>query len=151
MERHPGRFRAGEPGQWDPGRAAVSRGDRRDGGGLRGGGPSGRGGGLEGVEIHAGHGYLLQQFLSPLTNTREDGYGGSLEARMRFLVEVLVAVRASIGADAASTPPAKPEAQRRSKRTCSSVGLLNVTPAWRYGSSSTRKLVATASSSSKAI
>ena len=58
-------------------------------------------GGIEGVEVHAGHGYLLQQFLSPLTNTREDAYGGSLDARMRFLVEVLVAVRASVGADTA--------------------------------------------------
>jgi len=58
-------------------------------------------GGIEGIEVHAGHGYLLQQFLSPLTNTREDAYGGSLEARMRFLVEVLVAVRAAVGPDSA--------------------------------------------------
>ncbi len=50
--------------------------------------------GFEVVEVHAAHGYLLNQFLSPLTNRREDGYGGSLEARMRFPLEVVEAVRA---------------------------------------------------------
>jgi 2,4-dienoyl-CoA reductase-like NADH-dependent reductase (Old Yellow Enzyme family)/thioredoxin reductase len=53
--------------------------------------------GIDGVEIHAGHGYLVQQFLSPLTNTRTDGYGGSLENRMRFAVEILRAVRREVG------------------------------------------------------
>lgn len=56
-------------------------------------------GGIDGIEIAAGHGYLVQQFLSPLTNTRTDRYGGSLENRMRFLVEILTAVRAAVGYD----------------------------------------------------
>jgi len=51
------------------------------------------------VEIHAGHGYLLSQFLSPWTNHRRDGYGGPLENRCRFPVEVVRAVRARVGAD----------------------------------------------------
>jgi 2,4-dienoyl-CoA reductase-like NADH-dependent reductase (Old Yellow Enzyme family) len=45
------------------------------------------------VEIHAAHGYLLQEFLSPLSNTRDDEYGGSFDNRMRFLREVIEAVR----------------------------------------------------------
>ncbi|MET0987733.1 MAG: NAD(P)-binding protein, partial [Steroidobacteraceae bacterium] len=55
--------------------------------------------GLDGVEVHSGHGYLLQQFLSPLTNTRTDEYGGSLENRMRFPLEVFRAVRREVGPD----------------------------------------------------
>jgi 2,4-dienoyl-CoA reductase-like NADH-dependent reductase (Old Yellow Enzyme family) len=49
--------------------------------------------GFQVVEVHAAHGYLLNQFLSPLTNRREDSYGGSLENRMRFPLEVVEAVR----------------------------------------------------------
>ncbi|MBI1378410.1 MAG: oxidoreductase [Frankiales bacterium] len=49
--------------------------------------------GLDVVEIHAAHGYLLHEFLSPLSNLREDEYGGSLENRMRFPLEVVAAVR----------------------------------------------------------
>ncbi len=49
--------------------------------------------------LHAGHGYLLSSFLSPLTNTRDDEYGGSLENRMRFPLEVMQAVRSSWSAD----------------------------------------------------
>lgn len=55
--------------------------------------------GLDGIEIHAAHGYLLHQFLSPLANKRDDEYGGSLENRMRFPVEVFDAVRAAFPAD----------------------------------------------------
>ncbi len=49
--------------------------------------------GFEIVEIHAAHGYLIHEFLSPLSNTRTDGYGGELKARFRFLEEIIVAVR----------------------------------------------------------
>lgn len=45
--------------------------------------------GCDGVELHASHGYLLQQFLSPNTNRRTDEYGGSLENRMRFILEII--------------------------------------------------------------
>jgi 2,4-dienoyl-CoA reductase-like NADH-dependent reductase (Old Yellow Enzyme family) len=55
--------------------------------------------GFDVVEVHAAHGYLLHQFLSPLSNRREDAYGGSLEARMRFPLEVVDAVRAAWPAD----------------------------------------------------
>lgn len=51
--------------------------------------------GFEVVEIHMSHGYLLHQFLSPLSNRRKDSYGGSLENRMRFPLEVVGAVRAA--------------------------------------------------------
>lgn len=53
--------------------------------------------GFDALEIHAAHGYLLHQFLSPLTNQREDQYGGSLENRARFLLDVVAEVRAAIG------------------------------------------------------
>ena len=55
--------------------------------------------GIDAVQIHAAHGYLLHQFLSPLSNRREDAYGGSLENRMRFPLEVYDAVRAAFPAD----------------------------------------------------
>ncbi|OKI56368.1 oxidoreductase [Micromonospora sp. CB01531] len=51
--------------------------------------------GFDGLEVHAGHGHLLQQFLSPHTNTRVDEYGGSLDNRMRLTREVLTAVLAA--------------------------------------------------------
>jgi 2,4-dienoyl-CoA reductase-like NADH-dependent reductase (Old Yellow Enzyme family) len=53
--------------------------------------------GLDGLQIHAGHGLLLQQFLSPLTNRRTDQYGGSEENRIRFPCEVLASVRRAVG------------------------------------------------------
>lgn len=55
--------------------------------------------GCDGVELHAAHGYLIQQFLSPNTNHRNDEYGGSLENRMRFLMEIIDGIRARCGAD----------------------------------------------------
>ena len=55
--------------------------------------------GLEGLEIHAAHGYLLHQFLSPLANHRDDEYGGSLDNRMRFPLEVFDAVREAFPSD----------------------------------------------------
>jgi 2,4-dienoyl-CoA reductase-like NADH-dependent reductase (Old Yellow Enzyme family) len=55
--------------------------------------------GLDGIEIHAAHGYLLHQFLSPIANKRDDEYGGGLENRMRFPVEVFDAVREAFPAD----------------------------------------------------
>ena len=51
--------------------------------------------GLDGIELHAAHGYLLHEFLSPISNHRSDAYGGSLENRMRFPLEVFDAVRAA--------------------------------------------------------
>ncbi|CUU23639.1 NADH:flavin oxidoreductase/NADH oxidase [Duffyella gerundensis] len=54
--------------------------------------------GFELIEVHAAHGYLLHQFLSPLANKRDDNYGGSLENRMRFVLEVFSAVRAAVPA-----------------------------------------------------
>ncbi len=56
--------------------------------------------GFDAVEIHAAHGYLLHQFLSPLTNKRTDEYGGTLENRAKFVVDVVAAVRQAIPNDA---------------------------------------------------
>ncbi|MDO9109524.1 MAG: NADH:flavin oxidoreductase [Desulfatirhabdiaceae bacterium] len=55
--------------------------------------------GFDGVQIHAAHGYLLSQFLSPIFNRRQDGYGGSIENRARIHVEVIHAVRKAVGKD----------------------------------------------------
>ncbi len=57
--------------------------------------------GLDGVEIHAAHGYLIHEFLSPHSNQRTDEYGGDLDGRMRFCIEVLQAVRAAVGSSVA--------------------------------------------------
>ena len=54
--------------------------------------------GADGVELHASHGYLLQQFLSPNTNKRTDEYGGSLDNRMRFITEILKGIKSECGA-----------------------------------------------------
>ena len=55
--------------------------------------------GCDGVELHAAHGYLLQQFLSPYTNKREDEYGGSFENRLRMITEIIQGLRAQCGPD----------------------------------------------------
>jgi len=54
--------------------------------------------GIDGIELHLGHGHLLQQFLSPVSNQRTDEYGGSPDNRMRFAVELFRAVREEMGA-----------------------------------------------------
>lgn len=54
--------------------------------------------GYDGVEIHGAHGYILNQFMSFLSNQREDEYGGSLENRLRFPIQVIQAVRKAVGA-----------------------------------------------------
>ena len=55
--------------------------------------------GADGIEIHAANGYLLNQFLNPKSNVREDNYGGSLENRCRFVLEIANKVVEAIGAD----------------------------------------------------
>ena len=55
--------------------------------------------GFDAVQLHAAHGYLINQFLSPLTNRRKDAYGGSTENRSRFLLEVYRSVRGTVGKD----------------------------------------------------
>ncbi|MFF2158028.1 NADH:flavin oxidoreductase [Paenibacillus chitinolyticus] len=55
--------------------------------------------GFDGIELHAAHGFLIHQFLSPLSNKRTDAYGGNSENRARFLKEVLAAVRDEVGRD----------------------------------------------------
>ena len=55
--------------------------------------------GLDAIELHAAHGYLLHQFLSPLSNQRTDAYGGSLDNRMRLTLEIVDAVRAALPGD----------------------------------------------------
>ena len=52
--------------------------------------------GLDAIELHGAHGYLLHEFLSPLSNLREDDYGGSLDNRMRFPLEIVDAVRSAV-------------------------------------------------------
>ena len=55
--------------------------------------------GFDGVEIHSAHGYLLNQFFSPLTNKRTDEYGGDLQGRIKIHLEIIKAVRDAVGDD----------------------------------------------------
>ena len=55
--------------------------------------------GFDGVQLHGAHGYLFSQFLSPLSNRRDDDWGGDLAARARFLIETVKAIRTKVGAD----------------------------------------------------
>ncbi len=55
--------------------------------------------GFDMIELHAAHGYLIHQFLSPITNQRTDEYGGSPENRARFLLEIVIGIRAAVGED----------------------------------------------------
>ena len=55
--------------------------------------------GLQAIQLHGAHGYLLHQFLSPLSNRRDVAYGGSLDGRTRFPLEVFDAVRSAVPAD----------------------------------------------------
>ncbi|MCJ7745997.1 MAG: NAD(P)-binding protein, partial [Actinobacteria bacterium] len=55
--------------------------------------------GFDAVEVHGAHGYLIEQFLSPLSNQRQDEYGGTDENRVRFAIEIIEAVRKSVGPD----------------------------------------------------
>lgn len=55
--------------------------------------------GVDAVELHAGHGYLIQQFLSPHTNFRTDEYGGTFENRLRFLSEIVAGIKEACGRD----------------------------------------------------
>jgi 2,4-dienoyl-CoA reductase-like NADH-dependent reductase (Old Yellow Enzyme family) len=57
--------------------------------------------GFDAIEVHAAHGYLLHEFLSPLANQRDDAYGGSLENRIRLSLQIFEAVRAAVGRDMA--------------------------------------------------
>lgn len=57
--------------------------------------------GFDAIEVHAAHGYLLHEFLSPLSNQREDDYGGSRENRMRLTLQIFTAVRKAVGRDLA--------------------------------------------------
>jgi len=59
--------------------------------------------GIDGVEVHAAHGYLINQFMSPHTNTRTDEYGGTFENRLRFLRQIIEAVRERCGTSFALT------------------------------------------------
>ena len=74
--------------------------------GVRRRGAAREDGGFDAVEIHAAHGFLLSQFLSPLTNRRADEYGGDHERRSRIHLDVLAAVRRAAGDGVPGVRPA---------------------------------------------
>ncbi len=84
--------------------------------------------GLDAVQIHCAHGYLLHEFLSPLSNRRNDEYGGSLENRMRFPLEVFEAVRAAF-------PSERPVSIRVSATDWAEVGGISSRPSPLHGRS----------------
>lgn len=55
--------------------------------------------GFDGILVHGGHGFIITQFLSPLMNTRTDEYGGSLENRAKFPIQICKAIREAVGPD----------------------------------------------------
>lgn len=55
--------------------------------------------GYDGIELHGAHGYLIHQFLSPMTNQRKDEYGGSVEKRLRFSIEIILGIKERLGMD----------------------------------------------------
>ena len=55
--------------------------------------------GFDGILIHGGHGFIFTQYLSPLMNTRTDGYGGSLENRAKFPIQICKSIREAVGPD----------------------------------------------------
>ena len=81
--------------------------------------------GFSGVEVHAGHGFLLSQFLSPLFNRRTDRYGGSIEARASIIIEIVERVRSTCGREARSgtSPRAVSRTSRAQCRVRSTSGL----------------------------
>jgi 2,4-dienoyl-CoA reductase-like NADH-dependent reductase (Old Yellow Enzyme family) len=85
-----------------------------------------RAGGLHGVELHFAHGYLVQQFLSPLSNRREDEYGGDLDGRMRFALEIVDAVRSAVPASFPVGVRLSPEAVPGGLTTAENVAIARV-------------------------
>ena len=91
---------------------------------------------FDGVELHGANGYLLEQFMSPVSNIREDMYGGSIENRCRFVIEVVTEVAAAIGRDKtgirispygiASDMPLYPEIDATYKYLCKKLNELDI-------------------------
>jgi len=92
--------------------------------------------GFDGVELHGANGYLLEEFLSPVSNVRTDNYGGSIENRCRFVIEVVKAVADAIGRDktgirispygVASDMPLYPEIDATYKYLCEKLNELDI-------------------------
>ena len=106
--------------------------------------------GFDLIEVHAAHGYLLHQFLSPVSNRRQDEYGGSLENRMRFPLRVFEAVRAAGPGPAGGAritrfgrvvSPSNAVSARRLARTCSASPATVVSRSARRASASFRAMI----------